>query len=231
MKNKIAFIHLMKTAGSHLQHYLLDHVIQEHLRLIPWNHQLRFRRDETVTKRSRDWNMSEMIRLLRLRNSGPTYIHNHVNHWNAQLHSLAKKEDYFTFMFLRHPGDILCSHYYYTRERDIHWDLAYPKDVSLNFYLQRILNCANDHVWWQIPIWYKQIDYVKLYTDTNFHEFLQEHFDHDDYLKNKPNLTHENNKTQNPGWAKLCESGDINKENQTLLERHQQMRLFEELTG
>ena len=231
MKNRVAFLHLMKTAGSHIQNYMIHYVILRHLLLIPWNHQLRFRRDETVIERDNDWNMSEMIRLLKLRNSGPMYIHNHINNWNAQLHSMAKKEEWFTFMFLRHPGDILCSHYYYTRENDIHWDLAYPKDVSLNFYLQRILNCANDHTWWQIPSWHKQIDYVRLYTDDNFHEFLQEHFDHHDYLKNRSKLTHHGNKTQNPGWSKLCDSGDINRENQEMLERHPQMRLFEQLTG
>lgn len=201
----------------------------------------------------RDWNEEE----LRERLTDPTpnhFITNHGKAWPIELIRLARENGFTTFAWARHPGDLLCSYYYFHMKEYSRQGRDYPKfkipikeynQWPLDTWLRHMLDdptcgCAyhkdggklsedpefSQDGWmdWQTPPWVDELDVYMPFTMQNFMWFLRE----------KCNIGYhewaKRNESNNAGWDGYVDQFVIRPETADLLYATEEWHKWEALT-
>jgi hypothetical protein len=152
LPQKLWFVHYGKAAGIYTNKILKNQVLKKYEIFDSWDKKL-----------GRDWTKAELQEII-LTAKGPTFLHQHHINISKEEMSLAKKNGWTTFSFLRNPADILCSLYHWNNDRAAS-GLAKSEGLnaltSLPFrdYWMEMLKPANLHLW-TVPDYYDDIDYV-----------------------------------------------------------------------
>jgi hypothetical protein len=128
-----------------------------------------------------------------------------------------KKENWFVFSFIRHPGDLLCSMYSYGTD-SASTNRWYYKDssgqIDKNFYWYDPNESMDDFIGRNpiaIPkLWFdiNQVDYISDFSAANFSQFARKHFGSVDFSPTPQN------KSSNKGYEYYCQNNEISKANQ-----------------
>ena len=172
MKNKVLFCHYGKTGGTFIMN-----TIRRDLR------QSGFEFFQHVGMPFYSEDNLKSIANLKLEK-----IFVHQQHLWISKHILDyyNERNFFTFMFLRHPVDLVCSLFFWghrvLRETSKnpfgeHFDLS---KMTLNDYFKFILD-GNDSKLWIIPKWISSVNYVSEFSEENAIIFM------DKYLGYQPN--------------------------------------------
>lgn len=143
---KIAFVHLMRTAGTFLNGYLTRELRTTHRLRISWFAGLQ-----------RDWTAAEVQAIAAA--TEPTLLHNHVVSWTPNLLRQCRSSGFFIFMLIRHVGDQLCSLHRFACNRN-----EDARRLSVDEFVSRQLDGETlwglDHRHWAIPEWWHHADFV-----------------------------------------------------------------------
>ena len=167
---KAAFIHIPKTAGIYV-HTCLSQLLagdgyKVH-RVFAVPEDPRF----ADVHKGFWWTEEELLRIAK--DPQPRQLlRNHSPGWSEASFRAFKENGWFTFAFTRHPGDLLCSLYFFSRER---YGL-YEHQALDEFVMQR-LN-GKDKCWHLPPFW-REMDYVQEFTEKAFADFMKKYFGHD----------------------------------------------------
>lgn len=201
---KVAFLHIPKTGGASV-HTLLSTLL--------WRNGKYFLHPCAGGSPVwvRDYTDRELIQIAQ--NQEPKqYLQNHTP-WTQEAFSEFKKNNWFTFSFVRHPGDLMCSWYHFRQAR---------YDEELHRSLEECLRgLFSRPLKWLIPDYWKEIDFIRELTETNML----------DLVNNKLGLKYSGglmraNQSFNLGYDLYCRSGEISKETQQLIESHEQFRRY-----
>ena len=190
---KIACIHLMRTAGTFVNAYLAKELSGTHRIRVSWFEGLR-----------RDWTDQEIRTFAD--DDSRQYVHNHVASWTNELLEHLKSAGFFTFAFVRDVGDQLCSLFALAHKRG-----AKLGGLTLDAFIQRQLDgesvCGIDASHWAIPTWWETLDFIQPFSDESFENFIT------DQLALPWNRTTAErafrNQSSNPGYAEHRQRVDI----------------------
>jgi hypothetical protein len=162
----------------------------------------------------RDWTTEELRGFLHSRRRR-IYVHNHVNNWDRDLIADFKGAGYFTFTWVRHPGDAMCSFYHWRISKD-----GKPAE-SLNRFIADHIDLGRP---WTIPEWWELLDFAAPFSTDRFRDFLRRYFGVDLLGTERANIS------ENRGYEHYRESGEISDEVHQRLQASTQMRRFRRIT-
>ncbi|NRA94568.1 MAG: sulfotransferase family 2 domain-containing protein [Planctomycetes bacterium] len=208
--DKLAFVHIMKTAGSYVDRYLCDKVLGRHTMRRWRNHVIKNSWRDGL---DRDWTEDELRGFLALTDRR-IYVHNHSVSWTEELIRDYGDAGYCTFSWVRHPGDALCSFYHWRIEQDG------PPVESLDEFVRAQIDAGRP---WEVPSWWELLDFVAPFSQAAFEAFLTSRFG---VGVDDPNRV---NKSANEGYDHYRETGEVSDETHELLEASRHMRIFTEI--
>lgn len=226
------FAHIPKTAGVYLAGYFTAH--------------LKYRRilsqKESENGVWRDFTLDEVMQYVHYEDDKDVFFHTHTLSygWNelAPIIPWASKEEiitairafkdnrWFTFAFVRHPGEILCSFYHYVY--DFH-NKGEPKLLAAHSPVvdRTIDTFVSEHCEKELlPSYWEEYDFVAEASDSKFSLFFERYFDHDFQAGKAPSHA-----SGSLGYAYYCVQGAISKETQIKVERSLNMRIYQAITG
>jgi hypothetical protein len=209
---KLAFVHIMKTAGTFVTGYLERQVLNRHRVLRFRNHRIL---NSWAAGLGRDWSTDELESFLHLPEPR-LYVHNHVAGWGEDLIRTYRQAGFFTFTFVRHPGDALCSFYFWSRERDG------DRGVPLDRFIATHIDSGRP---WEIPPWWTALDHVAGFSEETFRDFLSTRFGHTYRPAPRQNLS------ANAGWSHYVTTGEISPDTKRLLEESEQFQRWRKIVG
>lgn len=232
---KLAFVHFGKTGGVYLNHYLRTFVFDE----LEDKNQWRQKHNGEI-KEARDWSKKELLSFLEDAHDN-ILVHNHHNNWNASILEEYKKRRWFSFMFLRHPCDLLCSLYFFSRQNikntgvsaiNPNGVLAGYQDetafkeldvfkLSLDEFIVQMVDNPAQHLFWALPDYIEELDWAAEMNDDNLSEFFLRNFNHQ-YIPRK-----KINSSDNLGYLHYLNGGQISKKTYTLLMDHPEGKRYE----
>jgi hypothetical protein len=121
---KIAHIHFGKCAGAYVKSYLarnflhpLNYAVFDSWHIVkqPPNSQWAFDFEDSKVL-DRDWTEDELIEIID-KGKEKVYVHNHHFTWSKKTVKYANEKGLLTFCFLRCPKDLLCSLYWWAKDR------------------------------------------------------------------------------------------------------------------
>ena len=201
--DKIAHVHLMRTAGTFVNAYLAKELRNTHDIKVSWFDGL-----------GRDWYPEELLGFLE--SGGPVYVHNHLAGWSRELVNRFNDAGFLTFAFVRNPGDQLCSLFGLIEQRN-----ANSSSLTLDEFILRQVRGEEifgiDHHHWAIPSWWEEIGSVTEFNEEAFSGFVQTQLDR----AWKPQLAAEaaRNHTGNRGFDWHYRAGDIHPSTRHTLDR------------
>ena len=208
--DRIAFILIMKTAGSFVGRYLRSHVLVRH-RLRRWRNYTM--RNSWALGLERDWTEDELRRILAA-SDRRMYVHNHVDGWSKALVEAYQAKGYFTFAWARHPGDTMCSFFHWRQSR------AGATSETLDTFIRNHVDSGRP---WETPDWWETLDFIEPFSTEAFARFLEERF------KVKFVARDRVNKSANEGYSQYLATGAISQDTHALLESSEQMRIYREV--
>jgi hypothetical protein len=200
MPRKIIFCHFGKAAGVWVNEYLKA-MLRRRGYVI---------RDSWELGLERDWSPLELSQIRRL-DLDLLYVHQH--HINLKQQDIAafRNAGFYTMTFLRHPGDIICSLYFWARRLVDegkgnpfagHFDIT---NATLDEWAQHCLGPARQL--WALPVWTDDLHHAEEYCEANFAAFIDRHFGQ---AYDPTALPFERrNSSANKGWANHVASGEI----------------------
>lgn len=237
---KLAHIHRPKCAGVFVNSYFRVKVYDPQ----GWRIQ------NSWKEIGRDWTDSELR--ARLEDQNPHhFVTNHAKQWSREMVKLAKDNGFLTFSWARHPGDLLCSYFFFHQKEWAHVGNDYPKlgipvkdfcEWSLNGFIRHALDgdcqCelhkSGDTVrgqfatdgWfdWETPPWVDELDAYLPFTQQNFMWFLREHcnWGYHEWPKR--------NESVNAGWQMNVDHGIVSPEVVELVQSCPEMQRWRALT-
>lgn len=200
VNHKIGFIHFGKCAGTYTQDYMYANVIDGYEYFNSWWHHP----DKHYSHiRDRDFTGDELMEIAD-RDDQLSYVHNHHINWTTDLVQYFKDRDFKFFTFLRDPKDLLCSLFFWSKEKG--HNAALIKDMEdLNELFTKCLSPGVIKLWC-LPEYIDMIDNVSIFSDDNFGTFLDREFGYD----YKP--TGKRNTSSNKGFLYYYENGYIDKD-------------------
>jgi len=199
----IAFIHIPRTAGSYVNSYLASILHKKSYKIL-----------NSWQLLNRDWNKEELLSFLKP-DIHLKYVHNHLENWKSETFYEYKKNNWFIFSFVRHPGDQLCSIYYY-------WKI-YKEEFNLTldeFIKESVLNPIINAI---IPAFWRDLNFIAEFNHKNFKEFLKKYFNQD-YVPEKIRLP-----SRSKGYSYYCKHKIISLETQKILKNSEQHKIFLEI--
>ena len=190
-----------------------------------WDH-------EKVNERrlTRDWTEKELIEIANTTEHDKIFAHNHHINWNLKAIKEFKKNNWFTFTFIRDPREIICSLYFWARKQAERKDIpeearnpledeitkisgqADPSNVSLDEFFRFIVTDKEAKKLWVLPDYTKELDYVAEFNEVNLKIFFDKYFCHEYSPGEKANTS------KNKGYKYYCQNELITKETQNLIE-------------
>jgi hypothetical protein len=227
MKNKLLYIHIPKTAGVYLSDYMAHN--------LPFRKILSDKRNEADVWT--DFTLAEVTGYLHEEN---IFLHTHtlsygwhelayIIPWAAQEQiidtiRLFKANGWFTFAFVRHPGDILCSFYHYVydfHQRGMpHVVAAHAPviDRSLDVFIAE--HCEKP----LLPSYWTELDFVVEASDQTFTTFFKRYLNHDFQPGSAPSHA-----SGSRGYRHYCAEGAISTETQHKVEYSVNMQIYQQI--
>ncbi|MAG61640.1 hypothetical protein CMI43_02405 [Candidatus Pacearchaeota archaeon] len=196
---KIAFIHIARTAGGSILVNIQPFLAKKNYKI--------FNSWKTM---NRDWNQKELLSFI---DENQAFVHNHSFNWNRKTFYKYKKNEWFTFAFVRHPGDRLCSEYFYFHSKN--------PTFNLDKFIKHKLLKSNKN---KIPNYWKDIDFIEEYTQENIIKFLKNYLHIDKKLKIIK-------KSENKGYEHYYKTNQISKDAQILIKNSKEYLIYLKITG
>lgn len=200
----------MRTGGTWINSLFRNRFPQKHFH-DSWSQQL-----------ERDWTSDEFAAFSRA--PGPCYVHNHVRNWTPELVRHFRRAGFTCFSFLRHPGDQLCSLYFWLQQ--VCPESTIPLDEFLRIQLSGGSWQDVSHCDWTIPDFMCELDLVAEFSVKNVSTLVAR-------CTNIPVTQIESavvNSSGNPGDKRCVDNGRVSAEVCRLLEQHVCLRRYETVT-
>jgi hypothetical protein len=212
---RLLFVHVMKTAGSFVNGYLVTRVLRP--RITGWE----------VFNAGRTGQLDfdeEHLEWIRTSAGLHAYVHNHSYAWPDDVLRRFLDDGWFSFCFVRHPGDQRCSYYAWLTERE-----GVPDGLSLDEFVRGSLTPGPmaDRVSRLLdpPRSWPDLDYVAPFTEERFAAFLHDTFGHR-YLGYEPQ-----NSSGNAGYDAYRATREISDETHDALLASDAWRQWELISG
>lgn len=224
---RVAFIHVMKTAGSFVESYLGYRV------LAPRGYRIE---NSWATGRQSDWTRKELERFRATHARTAMYVHNHVGSWPADVVRSYLENGWFVFSFVRHPGDQWCSYYHWGKgQARGYWrpDMAqvFNQACSLDEFLRLGFGPGNALEWVRRgvdpPSYWRSLDFIDEYSDESFAWMLDTYFGHRFVPQSKARV----NVSGNPGYARCLAEGLVSESTDRLIRASEQFATYEEIVA
>lgn len=203
---KVAFIHFAKAAGRYINHYLQEQVFERMGSELAVQKYKTFNSWLPPFSLGRDWNEQELLQLAG--NRHPTqypapsevkihyqywgheylshqYVHNHHLHWSVKTVQHFRDQGWFLFMFLREPGDLLCSFWTWVqkelsqgKEAQILIQPAWLAELSLDEFICTMLTQQEFQFFYALPEYCELLHFTAEFNQKNFTAFLNKYFNH-----------------------------------------------------
>jgi len=237
---KTAFVHFGKCAGVYVNKYIRRNVLTDAFYYNTWEENNPIWQNIYGGNLRRDWTETELNQIAKGEfntNIIPVreyqFAHNHHNSWSENSIRTFKDNNWFTFMFLRNPKDLICSLYFFGKKLlakengstpigpegalagHLPPNSFEPVDVynlTLDEFFERMIIDSNQHIFWKLPDYIDELDYVAEFNDKNFAYFLEKYYDHP-YLKQK-----KENVSANKGFDFYYQNGKISQKNKEKIE-------------
>ncbi|MCM2255958.1 MAG: glycosyltransferase family 4 protein [Vicinamibacteria bacterium] len=223
---KLAFVHLPRTGGTYVDFYLGTRVLG------PSGYAIY---NSGGWGLDRDWTAEELEEI-RSRRDPLAYVHNHAPRWTRETLQRFRGDGWVTFAFVRHPGDQLCSYFFWRRAQLSEGRLdpsltaqewEWLGRVSLDEFLSaalsgEMLSAAVAEL--DPSPWAGGLDFCDHLSDETFGRFLL------DYLGHEYRPTQRLNASGSQGFARHLALGDISREVERLLLDHHLYRSYREIT-
>ena len=222
---RVAFVHVMKTAGTFVNSYLGYHVLAERGYRIE---------NSWATGRQADWTPKELRRFRDAHGGAGLYVHNHVGDWPADVVRSYLETGWFVFSFVRHPGDQWCSYYHWrkakpwnTREKELARVFnqvgSLDEFLRLGFGPDNALECYRRSL--DPPSYWRSLDFIDEYSDESFAWMLETYFGHRFVAPSLPR----SNASENPGYARCLAEGLVSESTDRLVRESEQFAAYEEI--
>ena len=135
-----------------------------------------------------------------------------------------RSRGWFAFTFVRHPGELLTSFYYYivdAHERGWHDSVALHTP-AVGRTLEAFVSEHCEEL--LLPEYWREYDYANEANDENLCTFFARNFDHE----YQPGAT-DRHASGSRGYAYYCETGEISKETQARIECSRNMEIYREI--
>ncbi len=136
-------------------------------------------------------------------------------------------------MFIREPAELLCSLWAWIQKRraknsDMRLVIkpVWLAELPLDHFIQEILGEPNFSVFYALPDYVDEVDYVAEFTDANFSQFLLKIFSH--CYQPETLKTDRRCASGNPGLTAYKNQQLISKKTLVLLEQNHEVRRFRE---
>lgn len=200
----IGFIHIARSGGTSTYYYLKNYVLN--------NYGYKFFNAHDETKNI-DWSYKELIKILNKSNNNKFFVHNHKENWNEEIFYKYKNKGFFMFMFIRHPGDRLCSAYFKFKGKN------YP--YTLDEYIRNaLIKGLPDNKHSIIPKYWKKLDYIGIFNNKDLRYFFKRYFNHNYKKMNKSNISN------NKGYKYYCKKKLISKETQRIIKNSREYKFY-----
>ncbi|MEZ4870495.1 MAG: hypothetical protein R3C14_54705 [Caldilineaceae bacterium] len=226
-KTKLLYIHIPKTAGVYLSEYINHN--------LPYRQVLSDKRNDANVWT--DFTVDELMGYLHEEEIFlPTHTLSYGWHdlayiipWASQEQiidtiRLFKANGWFTFAFVRHPGDILCSFYHYVydfhQQSMPHVVAAHAPviDRSLDAFVAE--HCEKP----LLPSYWHELDVVAEASDKNFTAFFKRYFQHDFQPGTAPSHA-----SGSRGYRYYCAEGVISQATQRKVEQSVNMQIYQQI--
>jgi len=211
MIDRIAFLHIPKTGGVSVRRFLYGKLCVERPYVF---RRIEFKPENLHESKLYYRNLTDSELQRYARSKEPLQFLPSHSPWSEETLRVFKENGWMVFSFVRHPGDLLCSSYFFNRDQ-----YGFFLNVTLDDFLSSRLH-ARQMAAWHIPEFWAQLDFIREFKDSNI----------GDLVKNKLGLVFENfpktNQSASFGYDYYCRTGEISKDTQRLLESHEQFRRF-----
>ncbi len=212
LPKKILFVHIIKTAGTYVFDYLAEHLRYGGYRVI----------DVESSKDHRN-QINHYLAQEAMKDRPDRFIHCHADYLPKEFFEKFLERGWFSFSFVRHPGDLLCSYYFYARiNPDFHAEGSLDEFIR-GCLMGRSGSGTTRLDYFGIPAYWKKMDFVAEFSETNFKFFLKKYFGHR-YAPKVPM-----NVSENKGYAYYCDQGQISATTRAMLEASEQYRWYLEI--
>ena len=206
---KIALMHIPKTAGTSISSFIIRELCQQK----GYVHKRLENCDENWVPGKpwmRNFTEDEMIAIAQ--SPEPfQFMRNHTP-WTERAFRSFKENGWFVFSFARHPGDVLCSWYFHNLSA---YHLGYGQ--SLDGFVRDSIGSKLNGL---IPTYWESLDYIRVFSGERIAEFAAQR------LRLPYRSVPYENRSPNLGYEHYCRSGEISSKTKKRLENAEQYRLY-----
>lgn len=226
-KEKLLYIHIPKTAGVYLSEYITSHIAHRRILSDKLN----------ATNVWTDFTLDEVTSYLHEEN---VFLHTHTLSygWHDLAYTipwasqekivdtirLFRENGWFTFAFVRHPGEMLCSFYHYVydfHQKEMpHVVAAHAPvlDRSLDEFIAEHYNKP------LLPHYWSELDFVAEASDDSFAAFFKEYLNHNFEPGTSPSHA-----SGSLGYQYYCEEGLISEKTQWKVQESINMQIYQQI--
>ena len=135
-----------------------------------------------------------------------------------------RRNGWFTFTFVRHPGELLTSFYYYVLDANERgWEKAVARHTPVvGRTLEEFVSEHCEKV--LLPDYWREFDHADEASDENFRIFFARYFAHEF----KPGLT-QSHASGSRGYSYYCKTGALSQATQARIEGSRNMEIYREI--
>ena len=245
MTDKVAFIHYSKAAGRYINHYLREFVFKDTGKCLAEQQYKGFNSWALPFNLGRDWTEEELLQLAGNHHPAqyPTpeevrthhqcwahdylarqYVHNHHCGWSLASVQAFRRNGWFTFMFIREPAELLCSLWTWAQPSSTDSlngktliKPAWLAELTLNDFIREMLSNPDFTIFYGLPEYVDEIDFVAEFNEENFAKLLKQRFDH----SYRPDSTADTRRfsSGNPGYQAYLRQGLISDNTDELIQQ------------
>jgi len=237
-----AFVHIQKTAGTYVDAGVSRCLILKGYNIFnPWFLSRAEianlgEREPTTTfglgldkgDWRRDWSENELLKIAHIPMA--KYVHNHGGNWTEKAFTTFKEnQECFFFSFLRNPIDMMCSMYFFLKEKagepsDPCWGAndGHPKGLppTVEEFFQENWMFLDTI----IPSFYEKIDYLRIFSEEAMKDLIE------NVMGGVYKPTRKMNTSENLGWEHYRSTKELSDDSVDRIMSTKTYQLFEELS-